>query len=553
MEFWGFQFNRKKVTPPVSVAPPIRDDGAVVVIPTGGAYGTYVDLDGAVKSEAELITRYRIMAAHHEVDSAIDDIVNEAIINDEDQEIVSLNLDDVESLSDSLKKKVNDEFKTVINLLSFSKEAYEIFRHWYVDGRILYHVIIDNAAPSRGIQEIRYLDPRKIRKVREVKKSTVTANNQTANVYQDKEEYFIYNDKGFLSAKETPINAQAGLSGIKISADSIIQVTSGITDEYNKMVLSYLHKAQKPLNQLKSLEDATLIYKLARAPERRIFYVDVGDLPKGKAEQYMSDIMNKFKNKLVYDSSTGEIRDDRKFMTMLEDFWLPRRNGKGTEVTTLQGGTQLGEMEEINYFQKNLWRSLNVPVSRMDADSTFNLGRSSEITRDEIKFHKFITRLQLRFSLLFSRALEKQLILKRIITPEEWNQIEKGIKYRYAVDNYYSELKDNEVIRGRFELLAMIDPYVGRYVSNESVRRNIIRQTEEEMKEEDKKIQDESLNPQYQQVEPPDVITPSTPSAGGKNRQEEVELSIDTLSSEERAILTEVNNILTELNKDGTS
>ncbi len=532
MELWGFTFNRKKKEEPVSIAPPLTDDGAIVVVPTGGAYGTYVDLDGNFKSEAELITRYRVVASNHEVDSAVDDIVNEVIINDDNTDIVELDLDELEE-SDAIKKKIQDEFKEVLRLLSFNREAYEIFRHWYVDGRIFYHVIIDDKKPSNGIQEIRYLDPRKIRKVREVKKTAATSNNQSTTVYQNKEEYFIYNDKGFLASKDVPITPQSGVSGVKISNDAIIQVTSGITDEYNKMVLSYLHKALKPLNQLNSLEDATLIYKVARAPERRIFYIDVGDLPKGKAEQYMNDIMNKFKNKLVYDSTSGAIRDDRKFMTMLEDFWLPRRNGKGTEIDTLESGSNLGEMDEVNYFKKNLYRALNVPVSRMDSENLFNMGKGSEITRDEIKFHKFVQRLRLRFSTLFDRALEKQLILKKIITPEEWQGIASSLKYKFAEDNYYAEIKDNEILRGRLDLAGQMLPLVGRFYSNFTVRRDVLRQTEEDIKEEDKLIQSESLNPQFQQVEPAPVVTPSVSEA--------------TMNEDEKELVEEFNKLMSRV------
>jgi len=492
MNLFGFEIIKKKneLSAP-SVVPENKDDGAVVVA-EGGVYGQYVDLDGSVRTEGELVNRYRDMCTYPEVDSAVDDIVNEVIISDPNKDMVTLNLDELKQ-SDKIKKIIQEEFETVKEILEFENFSYEIFRKWYVDGRLYYHFIIDEKNPSGGLVELRYIDPRKIRKIRQIKKKKI----KNIPVVEETEEYYIFNDKGFAN-KGTNSSYGGGEVGVKISKDSIVHCTSGLTNINGDLVVGYLHKAIKPLNQLKSMEDSLVIYRISRAPERRIFYIDVGNLPKMKAEQYLRDIMTKFKNKLVYDSATGEIRDDRKFMTMLEDFWLPRREGgKGTEITTLPGGQNLGDLDDVVYFQRKLYKSLNVPISRLDADATFNLGRATEISRDEIKFAKFISRLRLRFSELFNKILERQLVLKGVISSEEWLEFKNAFKYDYAQDNYFAELKKTEVLRDRVSMLRDMNDYVGKYYSNEYIRKNVLYQTDADMEQIDKQIQEEQANSQY--------------------------------------------------------
>lgn len=492
-EFFGFEIRKK--TPEANTTPTIiakeSDDGAVVV-QGGGAFGTYVDLDGAVRTEAELVTKYRVMAEYPDVDSAIEDIVNEAIVYDQEKPTVSINLDELEQ-PDRVKKMIRTEFDYIISLLEFNKIAYDIFRRWYIDGRLFFQVIIDVTNPQEGIKELRYIDSRKIRKVREVRRTKDTLT--VAQIIKSENEYFIFNERGF---QNTGNYGASGTQGFKIAKDSIILVPSGLMDKHSTMMLSYLHKAIKPLNQLKALEDATVIYRISRAPERRVFYIDVGNLPKMKAEQYLKDVMTRFKNKLVYDSSTGEIRDDRKFMTMLEDFWLPRREGgKGTEITTLPAGQNLGEIEDVRYFQKKLFKALNVPFARMESEGAFMMGRASEITRDEIKFAKFIDRLRLKFSALFLKALEKQLVLKGVITPDDWTQIAQKIKFDYARDNYYSELKEAEIVQNRVGVLNQVQPYIGRFYSNRWVQQNVLQLSDEEIEEMREEILAEMNDPLY--------------------------------------------------------
>ena len=459
-----------------SFAPPSLDDGSMEIAP-GGVYGTYVDLEGTAKSEGELVTRYREMALQPECDSAIDDVVNEAIVSDEKEDPVEINLDDLE-FSESLKNKIREEFEQVLNLLDFSNNCYDLFRKWYIDGRLYHHIMIDDKNPRAGIKELRYVDPRRIRKVRESKRQK--DQKQNAMIHKGYNEYYLYNAKGLTTSQQ----------GLKISPDSISYCHSGLSDNRNKMILSFLHKAIKPLNQLRMLEDAVVIYRLARAPERRIFYIDVGNLPKMKAEQYLRDMMVKHKNKLVYDAQTGEVRDDRKFMTMLEDFWLPRREGgRGTEITTLPGGQNLGEMEDVDYFRRKLYKSLNVPITRMEAENQFNLGRASEITRDELKFSKFVKRLRLRFANLFLNVLEVQLALKGITTRKEFREdIKNKIYFDFADDNHFAELKYSEMMRERLTLLRDVDEYVGKYYSTEYVRKYVLRQSEDDIQDIDKQI-----------------------------------------------------------------
>ena len=456
-----------------------------MVVQAGGVYGTYVDLDGSIRTETELVTKYREMAEHPELEQAIDDIINEAIVGDSKDEPVEINLDDLEQ-SDRIKEIIREEFKNVLELLEFNDYSYDIFRKWYVDGRLYYHMIIDEKNPREGIKELRYIDPRHIRKIREQSKKK-TQNG--VPVVQDGQEYYIFNNKGFVrSPGATSMTSQ----GVRIAKDSIVSIMSGMSNSKGNTVLSFLHKAVKPLNQLRSLEDSLVIYRISRAPERRIFYIDVGNLPKMKAEQYLRDVMQRFKNKVVYNSDTGEIRDDRKFMTMLEDFWLPRREGgRGTEISTLPGGENLGQIDDVIYFQRKLYKSLNVPISRLDPETVYNLGRGTEITRDEIKFAKFIDRLRMKFSQLFTKVLRTQLILKGVTTLEEWPEFARAIRYDYAIDNYFAELKDMEILRERVQMLRDIDDYVGKFYSNEWVRRNLLYQTDDEIKEIDQQIADE--------------------------------------------------------------
>ena len=496
---FGFEIRRRNQEAEQAKTPSFvtefQDDGAIVVA-AGGMYGTFVDLEGSAKTEAELINKYRQMAMHPEVENAIDDIVNESIVK-EDGAIVKLDLDNITTVSDNVKKALQQEFSNVIDLLNFNNQAYDLFKRWYIDGRMYYHAVIDVTQPQLGIQELRYIDPRKIRKVKEVRrrKDPKTA----VNVPEVAKEFYMYSEKGFASNVGTANpSPSSSTGGVKIAKDSILHVTSGLMDVNNTLVLSYLHKAIKALNQLRTLEDATVIYRVSRAPERRIFYIDVGNLPKMKAEQYLRDMMTRYKNRVVYDAASGEIRDDRKFMTMLEDYWLPRREGgRGTEITTLPGGQNLGELADVEYFQKKLYEALGVPSSRLNQEGGFNIGRDSEITRDEVKFSKFVNRLRLKFSQIFLKSLEKQVVLKGIMTLDEWKDIVQDIQVVYTNDNFYAELKDIEVLKERTAMLEQLDPYVGKYYSHEWVRRQILKQTDDEIKEMDAQIEQESKDPQY--------------------------------------------------------
>ncbi len=480
----------------LSPVPPNNGDGVDNFI-ASGFYGSYVDIEGAYRNEHELLKRYREMAIHPEVDNAVEDVVNEAIVSDLYDSPVEIELSNV-SASDKLKDIIRKEFRYIKELLDFDKKSHEIFRNWYVDGRLYYHKVIDIKKPEQGIQELRYIDPSKMKFVRQEKKLRkgaegidLSRTSETSKVlYPEIEEYFVYSPK-----PNFPIGMASGASGqkgIKMAKDTVTYVTSGLVDRNKGSVLSYLHKAIKALNQLRMIEDSLVIYRLSRAPERRIFYIDVGNLPKVKAEQYLRDVMNRYRNKQVYNAQTGEIRDDRKFMSMMEDFWLPRREGgRGTEITTLPGGQNLGELSDIEYFQKKLYRSLGVPESRIANDGGFNLGRSSEILRDELKFTKFVGRLRKRFANLFSDMLKTQLILKNIITPEDWEKISDHIQYDFLYDNQFAELKESELMNERLGTLASIEPYIGKYYSVDYVRRKILRQTDTEIKEIDKQIEQE--------------------------------------------------------------
>jgi len=491
MQLFGFEFKRKvdlDVAP--SFAPKEQEDGAVVIA-AGGSFGTYVDLDGTVRTEAELVTKYREMSLQPEVDAAVDEIVNEMVSLDE-KDLVEIELDNLPDVPESIKKKIREEFESCLNILDFRKHAYEIMRRWYIDGRLYYHVIIDEQDTKSGIKEIRYVDPRKIRKIREIAKRRAKGgiDNGESVIPKTQNEYYIFNDKGFNYGNKT---TGPSTTGLRIAKDSILHVTSGLTDTQGTMVLSYMHKAIKALNQLRTLEDALVIYRLARAPERRIWYIDVGNLPKMKAEQYVRDIMVKHKNRLIYDADSGAIRDDRKFMTMLEDYWLPRREGgKGTEVTTLPGGQTLGQMDDVLYFQKKLLQTLNVPINRLNSDALFSLGRATEVSRDELKFSRFISRLRGRFSQLFLNLLGKQIILKQIMTIEDWENIAGDIKFDFAKDNYFTELKDGEILDNRINLARNLQDMLGKYYSHEWLRKNVLQMSEDDIEEMDKEIKKET-------------------------------------------------------------
>jgi len=470
------------------------DDGAVTIT-QNAHYGTYVDLEGAVRNELELITRYREMSNHPECDMAITEIVDEAISHDDKGKVVDIVLDDLKQ-PESIKKKIREEFDNVLSMLNFSNLADDIFRRWYIDGRIYFHVIVNEKNSKEGIQELRYIDPRKIRKVREVQKGRDLKTG--ADIIKSMAEYYVYNDKGTTAQNYTAsVN-----SGLRIAPDAVVNVNSGMMDAKNTFVISYLHKAIKPLNQLRMIEDAIVIYRVSRAPERRVFYIDVGNLPKGKAEQYLRDVMVKYKNKVVYDAQTGELRDDRKHMSMLEDFWLPRREGgKGTEITTLPAGQNLGQMEDVQYFQKKLLQSLNVPYSRLEPQGggMVGIGRSTEVTRDELKFNKFVVKLRNKFSQIFDHALKIQLSLKGICSQEEWETFREDVFYDYRKDNNFTELRDAELLSQRLQTLGQIDPYVGRYYSQEWVKKNVLHLTDDEVEEMQKQIDSE---PEKQQLGP---------------------------------------------------
>ena len=480
MEIFGFKIERLDEKPDTQVksfTQPEFDDGAVS-ISTGGVYGTYVDLDGSVRNDVELINKYREMIMQPEVEVAVDDIINEVVNPDEAGDTLRISLDKVK-LTNPVKEVIYQEFNRVVDLLQFREKSYEIFRKWYVDGRIYYHVVIDEEVPDSGIQELRFVDPRKIKRIVEFEE--LRDQNTNATEKKVKNEYYVYSNEGFVGTSTFATMKPQSASTIKISPDSIVYADSGINDKSNKMVLSHLHKAIKPVNQLRALEDAAVIYRLARAPERRIFYIDVGNLPKMKAEQYLRDMMTKHKNKLVYDASSGEIRDDRKYMTMLEDYWLPRREGgRGTEIGTLPGGTNLGQMEDIYYFQKKLYRALNVPVSRMEADVSYTLGRASEISRHEVKFTKFIKRLRVKFNEFLYSCLRTQLILKGIMNTTEFESIKKDILIRYNENNFYTELKENEIFRERLITMREAEEYNGKYFSTDYIKKNILRQSDKE-------------------------------------------------------------------------
>jgi len=537
ISLFGWEFKRKDTVDDKkavsSFTPQENNDGAVLIA-AGTGYGTYVDLDGTVRTEAELVTKYREMSLQPECDAAVDEIINESIQVDE-AHIVQINLDGVKNISESLKTAIKDEFYNCLKLLDFQTHAYDIYRRWYIDGRLYYHVLIDKDNPRDGIQELRYIDPRKIRKIREIsKKRTQTPNpTEPMAVTRTVNEYFIFNDKGFNYGNKI---VGPSTTGLKIAKDSIVHVVSGLTDNQGTMVLSYLHKAIKALNQLRTLEDALVIYRLARAPERRIWYIDVGNLPKMKAEQYVRDIMVKHKNRLIYDASSGEIRDDRKFMTMLEDYWLPRREGgKGTEVDTLPGGQTLGQMDDVLYFQKKFLNALNVPVSRLNSDALFSVGRATEITRDELKFAKFVIRLRFRFSVLFHEVLKRQLVLKGVMSLEDWDKMAYDIKYDYAQDNYFTELKRAEIEQNRINLANVFQQMAGKYYSNIWIRKEVLYQTDDEIKQADEEIAAEAASGDPRWINP--MILQNEQLADAMTQQKMAEFHQNNMMNQEEAMM----------------
>lgn len=490
MQLFGFEIKRKQEKElPSVVAPNPAQDGSNVVstsvgINAGGYFGQVMDLEGVIKNENDLLRRYRQVAQYGDCDTAIENIVNEAIVSVEKDQSVEIILDDVK-VSEGIKNKIRDEFQNMLRMFKFEERGHELFKQWYVDGRIYFHVILDPKKPKDGILDIRQIDPRKIRRIKKVERKK---NEKGLEIVKNQEEYYLYNDKGI---------SENNVTGVKMSLDSIIDVPSGNVDANTGMVLSYLHKAIKPVNQLKMIEDALVIYRISRAPERRIFYVDVGNLPKLKAEQYVTDIMNKFRNKVVYDATTGEVRDDRRHLSMMEDFWMPRREGgKGTEITTLPGGQNLGEIQDIEYFQSKLYQALNVPISRLQQQQGFSIGRSTEITRDEVMFNKFIIRLRKKFAKLFAQALRVQLVAKGVINAEEWDDINSVMRFDFIEDNHFAELKDQEIMQTRIQMLQSIEPYIGRFYSEEWVKKNVLQMPDDMIKDIAKQIGSEGGNDQ---------------------------------------------------------
>ena len=483
-DLFGFSITRKKqqADPKQSFTQPQADDGTQTIA-AGGYFGQYLDMEGQAKTEQDLIRRYREIALHPECDMAIEDIVNEAVVANELKDAIRLKLDNV-PFGSEVRRKIEDEFQEVLRLMNFNTKGHDIFRRWYVDGRVYYHKVIDRDSPRKGITELRYIDPRKIKKVREVRKKRPDGPTPHGlSIVDDFQEYYLYNEKGVAGTTS---------GGIKIAPDTIAYCPSGLIDQNKNMVLSYLHKAIKPVNQLRMIEDATVIYRIARAPERRIFKIDVGNLPKVKAEQYLRDVMARYRNKLVYDANTGEIRDDRNYMSMLEDFWLPsREGGRGTSIDTLPGGQNLGEIQDIEYFRAKLYRSLNVPVSRLEGSQGFNLGRSTEITRDELKFTKFVQRLRKKFTELFNDILKTQLVLKKVIAEEDWHIVKENLAYDFLQDGHFAELKDSELLLERLRLANEMRDYVGKYFSVEYVRKNVLKQNEREIEDIDNQIKKE--------------------------------------------------------------
>tara|TARA_B100001029_G_C15063215_1_gene460529 strand:+ start:4768 stop:6441 length:1674 start_codon:yes stop_codon:yes gene_type:complete len=554
IELFGFSIGKKEEKKDVKITTFAQadDDNDVLSVSGGGVHGVYLDTEGSIKGDNELINRYRDMSLQAEVENAIDDIVNEAIVTSKDKPVIHIKLDNL-NISDNIKDKIRAEFKSVSKLLDFQNIGHDLFRRWYIDGRLYYHVILNEKNVKNGIYELRVLDPRKIKKVRETKKEKLP-NGQVKKVY---EEYYVYNEKGLYQQQgysygTTFTNAA---SGLKISPDTIVYCHSGLMNGKRSSVLSYLHKAIKPLNQLRMLEDALVIYRISRAPERRIFYVDVGNLPKLKAEQYMRDLMSRYKNKLVYDANSGEIRDDRKHMSMLEDYWMPRaEGGRGTEISTLPGGQNLGDIEDVLYFQKKLYKSLGVPISRLESEASYTIGRATEISRDEVKFTRFVNKLQNRFSFLFDELMERQLSLKGIMNRDDWKLIKNEVYYDFENDSHFTELKRNELMQDRMNLMRELEQYIGKYYSHEYVRRNVLMQNDDEIISNDEQISKELEDSRYgggdmqfnsNIIEPEPDKELMLEDTLDKKFEEKFELK-----KEEKKLKETINDILSTIHKD---
>jgi polyhydroxyalkanoate synthesis regulator phasin len=545
LKLFGFEIKRAEDTTEqaVSFAEPLNDDGALNVGPAlGGAYGFMLDIEGSAKTESELVTRYRSMAMSPEVQQAVDEVVNEAISVSSHERVVEIVLDDTE-LPKKVKDRIEEEFDNVLRLLDFSNTGYDIFSKFYVDGRLNYHVIIDEKNLKEGIKELRYLDPRKIRLIRELEQVPLRDQSQTVTMKKTRKEYYMYSESGFGNSTQRTSFADQNIGGLKIAKDSIVRVTSGLVNETNSIVLSHLHKAIKPLNQLKMLEDANVVYTLTRAPERRVFYVDVGNLPKAKAEQYLYDMMARHKNKVVYDPVNGEIKDDRKMMAMTEDYWFPRREGnRTTEVDTLPSSGSLSDNESLMYFQTKLYKSMNVPVARLQPETMYSFGRTSEITREELKFSKFIQRLRTRFSILFDRCLEKQLILKGVIAPDEWKEIQDKIRYDFMKDNFFEELKQAEILREKISTLRDIEDHIGKYFSRNWVRKNVLFMSDSEIEEMEKEIAAEKAAGEYDDGFGGDQEPPPEEPTGDEAPEQEPEQ--DEEPAEENFLINNTNHKL---------
>ena len=552
IELFGFSIGKKekKNVKAQTFAEPEYEDGSLTVA-SGGAYGTYVDTEGAIKSESELINRYRDMGLQAEVEWAIDDIINEAIVAAKDKPLVRINVDNL-NVSEPIRDKIRLEFKAISRLLDLQNLGHDVFKRWYIDGRIYYHVIVDENNMEKGIHELRVLDPRKIKKIRE-KKSDRQPDGKTKTTVT---EYYVYNQKGIYQSQGQTMGTAftSAAAGLKISPDAIVYTHSGLMNSTRSLVLSYLHKAIKPLNQLRMIEDSLVIYRISRAPERRIFYVDVGNLPKLKAEQYMRDLMTRYKNKLVYDAQTGEVRDDRKHMSMLEDYWMPRREGgRGTEISTLPGGSNLGDIEDVLYFQKKLYKSLGVPISRLESEANYTIGRATEISRDEVKFTRFVNKLQSRFSLMFDEMMERQLTLKGIMSKEDWKNIKNEIFYEFESDSHFAEVKHHELVQDRLNILRDMQDYAGKYWSHEYIRKHILMMTDDEVKTNDEQIQKEIDDPRFSGEEDMQFNSAEIDTDNKQEINEDIDKKIEEkfeFAKKENDIKDKVNDILFSVLED---
>ena len=552
IELFGFSIGKKekKNVKAQTFAEPEYEDGSLTVA-SGGAYGTYVDTEGAIKSESELINRYRDMGLQAEVENAIDDIINEAIVASKEKPLVRINVDNL-NVSEPIRDKIRLEFKQISKLLDLQNLGHDVFKRWYIDGRIYYHVIVDENNMEKGIHELRVLDPRKIKKIRE-KKNDRQPDGKTKTTVT---EYYVYNQKGIYQSQGQTMGTAftSAAAGLKISPDAIVYTHSGLMNSTRTLVLSYLHKAIKPLNQLRMIEDSLVIYRISRAPERRIFYVDVGNLPKLKAEQYMRDLMARYKNKLVYDAQTGEVRDDRKHMSMLEDYWMPRREGgRGTEISTLPGGSNLGDIEDVLYFQKKLYKSLGVPISRLESEANYTIGRATEISRDEVKFTRFVNKLQSRFSLMFDEMMERQLTLKGIMSKDDWKNIKNEIFYEFENDSHFAEIKQSELMQDRLNILRDLQDYAGKYWSHEYIRKHILMMTDDEVKTNDEQIQKELDDPRFSGEEDMQFNSVEIDTNNKQNINENIDKKIEEKfesAKKENDIKDKVNDILFSVLED---